>query len=493
MPSAVEHVRLPLCEGAEAEKKSRLGQFFTSAKIAAFMAGLFPATGGVCRLLDAGAGAGALSTAFLERWRRRDCPLDRVELDAFEIDVSLHPHLIRTLSEFRSGGLDFVVHGEDFIHAAVDRLGGRLFAGPFPGYTHAILNPPYKKMNSHSPHRLALRRVGIETVNLYSAFVALAVALAAPGGQVVAIVPRSFCNGPYYRSFRDFILARAAIRRMHLFESRSRAFKDDGVLQENIIIHLERGGRQEAVTVSTSTDDGFTDLVSHEHSFDRIVLPGDSERFIHVPASPRQDGVESSPMIRCSLEELGVKVSTGPVVDFRLKSHLRDQRGPHDVPLLYPGHFSGHGVTWPAGAAKKPNAIERNGETEKWLYPTGFYCVVRRFSAKEERRRIVASVVDPKVFEQATVLGFENHLNLFHENKRGLSPALAHGLALFLNSTAVDESFRRFNGHTQVNATDLRRMKYPCRDVLSDLGEWAMRRKMLTQTMIDGRMAGLLS
>jgi hypothetical protein len=100
-------------------------------------------------------------------------------------------------------------------------------------FTHAILNPPYKKIGSNSRYRLLLRQVGIETVNLYSAFVALAVAQAAPGAQIVAIIPRSFCNGPYYRPFRSFILERATIRHMHLFESRSKAFKDDAVLQEN--------------------------------------------------------------------------------------------------------------------------------------------------------------------------------------------------------------------------------------------------------------------
>ena len=31
------------------------------------------------------------------------------------------------------------------------------------------------------------------------------------------------------------------------------------------------------------------------------------------------------------------------------------------------------------------------------------------------------------------MLGFENHLNVFHENKRGLPEALARGLAVFLN------------------------------------------------------------
>jgi adenine-specific DNA-methyltransferase len=65
---------------------------------------------------------------------------------------------------------------------------------------------------------------------------------------------------------------------------------------------------------------------------------------------------------------------------------------------------------------------------------------------------------------------FENHLNVFHEHKHGLPEALAHGLAAFLNTTAVDENFRRFNGHTQVNATDLKSMKYPSREQLITLG-----------------------
>lgn len=455
------------------------------------MASLFPAANGNCRLLDAGAGIGSLSAAFLEKWNSGGFQFHHVELDAFEIDDALLPHLARTLTKF-SNNTAFVstIRKDDFIHTASNWLSGSLFAVPLPRYTHVILNPPYKKINSASAHRLALRRVGIETVNLYSAFVALGVALAAQGGQIVAIIPRSFCNGPYYRPFRDFILERTAIRHMHLFESRSKAFKDDEVLQENIIIRLERGGQQGPVTVSTSTDDTFSDLAVHEYPFDRIVLPDgpEPERFIHVPTSPEKNAIELSPAIHYTLADLGLKVSTGPIVDFRLKEYLRDMPEAGSVPLLYPGHFIDSRATWPIAGLKKPNAIQRNSDTEKWLYPNGFYCVVRRFSSKEEKRRIMASVVDPSAFDNAPMLGFENHLNLFHENKRGLPKALAHGLAMFLNTTAVDENFRRFNGHTQVNATDLKMMKYPNRDALIKLGEWAMHRGELTQAMIDTKL-----
>jgi hypothetical protein len=74
--------------------------------------------------------------------------------------------------------------------------------------------------------------------------------------------------------------------------------RDDDVLQENIILLLERGCPQDDVTVSTSTDDSFTDLVTHTHPFDRIVLPDDSERFIHVPTSAALNAIELSSAVR---------------------------------------------------------------------------------------------------------------------------------------------------------------------------------------------------
>ena len=375
MLSVVEQERLQLSKTTEAKKKSQFGQFLTPESTAAFMAGLFPDDTGHCHLLDAGAGIGSLSAAFLNRWRSGGFHFQSVEVDAFELDHVLGPHLSRTFGKYNHRG-DFTanIYEEDFIHVAVESLSGNPFFITLEGYTHAILNPPYKKINSNSAHRLALRRVGIETVNLYSAFVSLAVALAAPGGQIVAIVPRSFCNGPYYRPFRDFILERVAIRHIHLFESRSKAFRDDEVLQENIIIRLERGGQQGPVVISNSTDDTFTDSATHEHQFERIVFPDDSERFIHVPTSSAKNSIELSPAICHTLTDLGISVSTGPVVDFRLKEYLHDMPGMDTVPLLYPCHFSSKGTTWPIEGMKKPNAIAYNTDTEKWLYCNDTCC-----------------------------------------------------------------------------------------------------------------------
>lgn len=490
MLATVEQTRLKVSKNTEAERKSQLGQFFTPARTAQFMASLFTSkTIRDCRLLDAGAGIGSLSSAFLERCIT-ELTFKKIEITAFELDNLIHESLNNLLSSYKNRlPIDYEILGDDFIEQAVNRVQFDFSNG----FTHAILNPPYKKISSNSRHRLLLREVGIETVNLYSAFVALALSMIELGGEIVTIIPRSFCNGPYYRPFRDFILERAAIRHIHLFGSRNKAFKDDDVLQENVILLLERGGQQTDVTVTTSTDDSLADFVTHTHPFNRIVFPDDSERFIHVPTSPERNIIELSTAICCSLDDIGLKVSTGPVVDFRLKDHLREMPELGSVPLLYPTHFAGQNIEWPKFGIKKPNAIQHNAETEKWLYPNGFYCVVRRFSSKEEKRRIVASVVQPHTFGDAEMLGIENHLNVYHENKQGLPEALARGLAIYLNTTGVDENFRRSSGHTQVNATDLKMMRYPSRKALIALGEWAKSSDDPTQIIIDEQLEKLIA
>ena len=82
---------------------------------------------------------------------------------------------------------------------------------------------------------------------------------------------------------------------------------------------------------------------------------------------------------------------------------------------------------------------------------------------------MVASIYDPERI-RAPLVGFENHLNYYHCQGHGLPMNLAKGLVAFLNSTILDQYFRQFSGHTQVNATDLRALKYPSKESLETLG-----------------------
>src|SRR4029077_4797438 len=129
----------------------------------------------------------------------------------------------------------------DFIQEMSAPLARNLFCAPPPAFDAAIANPPYRKINTDSSERRALRSVGVETSNLYAGFIALIQRLLVPGGQLVGITPRSFCNGPYFRPFREDFLANLALQRIHVFDSRDAAFRSDKVLQENIIFHAVKG------------------------------------------------------------------------------------------------------------------------------------------------------------------------------------------------------------------------------------------------------------
>jgi len=104
----------------------------------------------------------------------------------------------------------------------------------------------------------------------------------------VAITPRSFCNGPYFRSFREDFLGHMEVQRLHVFESRQAAFRKDDVLQENIILHAVQGRNQPREIVVSSSNGENGDVVAESVlRFTEVVHPDDTERFIHIPSTPR--------------------------------------------------------------------------------------------------------------------------------------------------------------------------------------------------------------
>ncbi len=363
------------------------------------------------------------------------------------------------------------IYSDDFISYAANVAKGDLFAPRKSRFNLAIVNPPYSKINSDSETRKLLRSAEIETSNLYTAFLALLAQLLDKNGELVAITPRSFCNGPYFKPFRLGFLDIMSIRRMHVFESRSEAFKDDEVLQENIITYAVKTKIVPRHVILSTSDGGAGGKISKRIcAYEDVVSSKDPDRVIHLTTDEFQaDYRRKLGEFTTGLSDLDLNVSTGRVVDFRAREFLRDMPNENSAPLVYPCHFNGGFVSWPKLGGRKPNAIVKNADTHNLLVPAGVYVLVKRFTSKEEHRRVVACIYDPSRISTDFV-GFENHLNYFHIRGQGLPIDLAKGLAAFLNSTLVDICFRQFNGHTQVNATDLRRLMYPCRTTLERLG-----------------------
>ncbi len=476
----VDFLRLDATRKLDTDRKSDLGQFFTPASVAHLLASLFECTSPAITLLDAGAGVGSLFSAYVAHLCEKDTPPEHIHVVAYEIDEILLGYLQETLhlcqKVCEQANIQFTgeIVQKDFLADGVELLAGTLFApaSERPAFTCALLNPPYRKIQTNSTERKLLQRIGVETSNLYTAFLAIATQLLASGGELVAITPRSFCNGPYFKNFRKSFLETMSLHRLHVYDSRKQAFRDNDVLQENIILHAVKE-REKPSTVVISSSSGPEDdfILVHEVEYTQVVHQEDPEAFIRVVQDDLSEHiVRNMSTFHASLGELGLQVSTGRVVDFRAEDFLRPEPEPDTIPLLYPTHVSYGSVIWPKLDSKKPNALLDVEQSRALQVPNEYYVLVKRFSAKEEKKRIVAALYDPTTMPGTTV-GFENHLNYFHQHGRGLTPILARGLAAYLNATLVDSFFRQFNGHTQVNATDLRNIKYPSRQQLEALGE----------------------
>ena len=141
-----EHVRTTRHANVDPLHKRLLGQFLTPAATARFAASLFEATERPIRLLDAGAGAGALLAATLDRFGAMEA------VDAVETDCEMLAPMVGTLAAARRRGARVICIGDCFVRWSLDAPRG----GGEP-YTHAILNPPYGALPAGSAMKAELR------------------------------------------------------------------------------------------------------------------------------------------------------------------------------------------------------------------------------------------------------------------------------------------------------------------------------------------------
>lgn len=463
------------------------GLFLTPLAVADFMAGWITASGSKVQILDPAAGAGILGCAAVEAIASRRPKPDAIELIAYEVDSGLIPTLRSALDHLAnwcqaSFQVRVVVRIEaaDFIMANAEALRpcGSLFSETAAkGFDAVIANPPYFKIGKDDPRAVAAAAVVHGQPNIYALFMAVGAALLRQRGSFVFITPRSFASGPYFRRFREVFFDMIRPTAVHVFGSRREAFRRDAVLQENVIISGVRQDRWRengaATPLSISSSLGIADIGAprtRQTSAGVALNLNSADKVLRMPVCDEDHEalalVDSWPS---SLADLGLNISTGPVVPFRASKFIfmQGQVPTAHVPLLWMNHVRTMQVTWPLNR-HKPECIARAGN-RALLVPNRNYVLIRRFSAKEEPRRLTAA---PLIATDLAVpeIGLENHLNYIHRPGGTLSEDEAWGLAGLYNSRLLDTWFRAVNGNTQVSATELRAMRLPARETIIALG-----------------------
>ncbi len=481
------------CVSQKSDKQRKAGGFFlTPARAAGFMAGRIAAPGRKIRVLDPAAGAGVLCCAVAEALvARRDKP-DVIELVAYEVDKELIPplravldYLARWCRERHGATVHTYVKAADFILENADAAQTSGLFRPCPGaesFDAVIANPPYFKIGKRDPRAAAVPDVVHGQPNIYALFMAVSSALLRPGGQFVFITPRSFASGPYFRRFREVFFDTIRPTSVHIFGSRRDAFRRHEVLQENVILCGVRQdfwhGNTPDARISISFSRGVSDIAkagTRKLSAGAALDPASRDKVLRLPVCAAEDEalarVDSWP---ADLGSLGLKISTGPVVPFRADNLVvREGRIPlRHAPLLWMNHVRAMQASWPLNQ-RKPEYIRRSG-AGTLLVPNRNYVLLRRFSAKEDARRLTAApwlAADTAVAD----VGLENHLNYVYRPGGELSEDEAWGLAALYNSRLLDSWFRAVNGSTQVNAAELRAMPLPAHGAVVALGRQVKR------------------
>ena len=481
--------------GQSTVRRRAQGIYHTPIKIARFMAAQLAFATPNVRILDPAAGCGVLSCAaiesLVEHHSAKSNPLS-IELVAYENDEGVIAFLQAVLMYLKQWCncstnvcLNIKIKEADYIVSNAENLGwGCDFfnpSRPITDFDAVICNPPYFKIGKADPRAAIVEHIVHGQPNIYALFMATAAVMLKNQGSFVFIVPRSFASGPYFRKFREVFFSMIKPLGVHLFIARDRVFRRDDVLQENVIFS---GQRQEswhktfsshtlALSFSNSSDDidKSTSRVVPMHS---ALNFASADKTLKLPMSAVEDKlltwIDSWPN---NLKSLGLQISTGPVVAFRANKFIdgNGRMSAGHVPLLWMNHVKAMRIDWPL-YGRKPEFIKRNS-TKSLLVPSKNYVLLRRFSSKEQHRRLIAAPYMATRFAFSE-LGIENHLNYVYRPGGELNEDEAWGLAALYNSPALDTYFRISNGNTQVSATEIRAMPLPALEQITSLGRAVM-------------------
>lgn len=447
----VEESRVAARDYIDVQRRKLEEQYFTPARVARLMSEMFSA--GLLEryeVLDPCCGVGNLAAALYERSTREgeDSSYLLIEKDDY-----LYECARKNFKNIDSVSLSCV----DFFECLEQ---GRAF-------DRIIINPPYSKVSAESyVRKRCISFLGYSDPNLYTSFISCSLKLLSEKGEVVAIVPRSFCNGPMFKGFRNFLFEGYFIHQIYLFESR-RVFGDSGVTQEILIIKISRAAT-DVVKISHEKSSG--EVFSVVTDLDRIVFAADAQKFIHIPLAHGDDQLLLKiGRFKDNLKSLGLRASTGKIVDFRNESLLRKRRSKNNVELLYQDNISLFKKVDFSVSDFRLRYVKKCPASENNLVSRGNYILVRRISFKESRLRIVAAPLFSHEIP-SDYLGIENHLNYIWGERCELQNDLCLGLYGYISTSTVDRFVRRFSGHTQINAADLESLPVPSSQELEEFG-----------------------
>ena len=463
--------------GMPKTKRKKIGQFFTGPETARFMARLFSVPQKEhLYILDPGTGSGILAAALMERLEQENC-IQSVSLICYETEPAILDLLKGNLEYIKSVvrfELDYKIIAENYITSQ---------QSPIEFADLIIGNPPYLKINRLAEEAAMMSHVVYGAPNLYFLFASRSIENLRDMGELVYIIPRSWTSGAYFKAFRQFLFKKTTIENIHLFVSRDKVFEHEAVLQETMIIKLKKqtGKAKDIVITSTETSNDFNNIQQITVPV-KLVVGNDDNQYVYLVTNNEEaDVLRRLSVFHNTLPSLYMKMKTGLTVDFRELEHLMDRPTDDNVPMFFAQHLKNGRISFPIG--KHGEYIDTRKSS--LLQPNDNYLFVKRFTSKEESRRLQCSIYLREDFPNHEKISTQNKLNFITRNKKGLTKQMVYGLYCLFNSTLYDKYYRILNGSTQVNSTEVNTMPMPALDGIVYLGQQLMLRNDLAENTCD--------
>ena len=470
------------------EHKKGKGQFFTPTEISNFMGSIAsqPNSKNIT-ILDPGCGTAILTCSLIEKLIEFD--FESIELVVYETDFKLFTYTEQSLQNLKKWlkeknvKFKYTLLASDFIEDMAIALDKHK-----ESFDYIISNPPYFKLSKDDKRVKLLQNLVKGQPNIYSFFMAVSVNLLKKEGELIFVVPRSFASGQYFNSFRDYFFSHINLNFVHLFKSRSETFDRDSVLQELLIL---KGNKSNSDNVTISTSEGLKDLEeSKQKEFDisEIIDLKSKAKILHLPTTTFEENVmQLFKSWNNNLIDFDIQISTGPVVSFRSRELLFETYQNTTIflaPLYWLHNVTKMSINWSNFIPNKSQYINMTETSKKILLPNKNYVLLRRFSSKDDKSRLIAAPYLSH-FNKTNLIGIENKLNYIYKLKGELQENEAVGVSALLNSVVFDTYFRTFNGNVNVSATEIRLMPFPPIETIREVGDRLIAQNDYSQETIN--------
>ena len=472
----------------------RLGRLFTKKNTARLMAEMMRIdhSKAAYTVLDPGAGTGILSAAIIEHICKNAPNCRQIFLTCYENDPVFLPMLEDNLERIRKKckhdfdvRLFTTVYDENYIVDVKNHYTVTFFDTVEDKFDIIISNPPTYMVEKGSAEALAAGCVSMVKIPAAYLFAKVAAEHLEPSGQLIVALPTSAATASSLTAYRKEMAKELSLFRIHLFIGGGKNKKRAIPLKKNIVLAYERADSHADISISTSTDNGSAEktVFLPPLPYDFVVDKNDGS--LTLPKS-----VEETKIVKYigdfpeTLTSLGLKMSTGLVIDSKCKKIIFDEPELASIPIIRQNAIRDGMIKFPAPNVRGQYLMP----LESALFQRNKnMLVIKRIPAKSDARFLNCAVYFAGQRPSDRFISTHNKVIFIDTKDKNdeMCARLVFGIYALLNSTIYDRYISIVSKSKQVNSKEMKSLPLPPKNLIENMGMRLMAGKDLSVIACD--------